>query len=156
MPISLTNEQSQSLQTELLIETATRLLLETDYSTAQVDILLTDDRTIQDLNSTYRGFDKPTDVLSFAQLDQDADSPELPPAPDRPMVLGDVVISVDTALRQAEAHGVTLEQELALLTAHGILHLIGYEDETEAGAVLMHSKERELLGFTYPSAALPG
>ena len=61
-------------------------------------------------------------------------------------LLGDVIISVDTAERQAVAHGVTLEQELALLTVHGILHLLGYEDETEDGAEQMRIREREILG----------
>jgi probable rRNA maturation factor len=72
------------------------------------------------------------------------------------VALGDVVISVDTAERQATEHRVSLEQELALLTVHGMLHLLGFEDETEAGAREMHRRERELLGFTFPSAALPG
>ena len=120
-----------------------------------MDILLTDDARIHALNYSYRNYDKPTDVLSFAQRDVVAGAPFLPHVPELPVVLGDVVISVDTAIRQAEQHQVLLEQELALLAVHGILHLIGYEDETEAGARAMHCRERDLLGFTFPSAALP-
>jgi probable rRNA maturation factor len=155
MPISVTNEQSRSLQTDLLIEMAERLLIEANLSHAHVDILLTDDGTLQELNLRYRGLDKPTDVLSFAQLDCIDGAPELPQAQEGPIVLGDVVISVDTAQRQSVEHGVSLDRELALLTVHGILHLIGFEDESEAGARQMHARERELLGFTFPSAALP-
>jgi len=60
--------------------------------------------------------------------------------------LGDVAISLDTAARQAEARGWTLADETALLLVHGILHLLGYEDDTEAGAESMRERERELLG----------
>ncbi len=101
---------------------------------------------MQELNARYRGFDKPTDVLSFAQSENPAGAPLPPSLPGQPLLLGDVVISVDTAARQAEAHGVTLEQELALLTVHGLLHLLGYEDETEEGAERMREREREILG----------
>jgi probable rRNA maturation factor len=124
-------------------------------SRAQVSILLTDDVTIQELNRQYRGYDKPTDVLSFAQQDSQEGEPPLPALPGELTILGDVVISVDTAMRQAKTHTVTLEQELALLTVHGILHLLGYEDETEEGAKQMHRRERSLLNFTFPAAALP-
>ncbi len=70
----------------------------------------------------------------------------MPDFPGSAQILGDVVISVDTAQRQADKHGLKLEFELALLTVHGILHLLGYEDETEAGAALMRDKECEILG----------
>ena len=117
-----------------------------DFSAAEVSVLLTDDATVHALNRDYRGYDKPTDVLSFAQNDLHPDAPPMPTFPGEPMLLGDVIISVETAQRQAEKHGLTLEFELALLTVHGILHLIGYEDETEAGAALMRVKECEILG----------
>lgn len=137
-------------------QAARRLLREANLSTAQVDILLTDDAEVHSLNLRYRGHDKPTDVLSFAQRDMADDAPQKPTVAEEPELLGDVVISVDTAARQADEHGVSIDQELALLTVHGILHLVGYEDETEAGAHAMHEREKELLGFTFPSAALPG
>lgn len=115
---------------------------------AEVSVLLTDDDAIHALNRDYRGYDKPTDVLSFAQRDQRSDAPAAPPthhhAAGEGELLGDVVISVETAARQAEQHGVALEQELALLTVHGVLHLLGYDDQTEAGAAEMQAKERAL------------
>ena len=98
------------------------------------------------MNRDYRGKDKPTDVLSFAQSEQLGDAPAPPIIPGLSEMLGDVVISVDTAIRQAQSHHIALEQELALLAVHGVLHLLGYEDETEAGAELMRVKEREILG----------
>ena len=103
--------------------------------------MLCDDPFIQALNAEYRGQDKPTDVLSFAQ-----DDPEL---------LGDIVISLPTAARQAEAACWTLENEIALLGVHGLLHLLGHDDETEAGAWEMQRKTEAALresGIPIPEA----
>lgn len=115
---------------------------------AEVSILLADDPTVHALNRDYRHQDKPTDVLSFSQREsRDAHAPP-PPAGLGPEILGDVVISVDAAARQAQQFGVTLEDELALLAVHGILHLLGEEDETEEGAERMRTKETAVLAAT--------
>src|SRR5689334_15802502 len=119
MPVSVTNAQKRQVRTGLLKRTALRLLREANLPGAQVDILLTDDAAIHTLNYTYRGYDRPTDVLSFAQRDTVSGTPEPPALPELPLLLGDVVISVDTAERQAREHAVSLEQELALLAVHG-------------------------------------
>ena len=84
-----------------------------------VSLLLTTDDHIRELNRTYRGVDEATDVLSFPAGD-------FPNAP-----LGDVAIAVPYADRQAQTRGVPLEQELAYLAIHGVLHLIGFDDETD-------------------------
>lgn len=110
-----------------------------------MSVVLTDDDTVHELNLRYRGFDKPTDVLSFAQLDQIEGAPSLPNVGELPLLLGDVIISVDTAARQAQAHHISLEKELELLIVHGILHLLGYEDDTEEGAELMREREFAIL-----------
>ena len=109
-------------------------------------MVLTDDDSVHAMNRDYRGMDKPTDVLSFALTEHAEGIPPPPIVPGMTFMLGDVVISVDTAIRQAQTHGISLEQELALLGVHGVLHLLGYEDETEAGAEQMRIKEREILG----------
>lgn len=83
--------------------------------------LVSDDR-IRELNRRFRGYDKPTDVLSF-----EADGPDLDG------YLGDIVISVETASRQARRRGSSLPRELRLLTLHGFLHLLGYDHETDEG-----------------------
>jgi probable rRNA maturation factor len=98
----------------------------------EVSLLLTDDAEIHALNQQWRGKDKHTDVLSWPQGD--------------PQTLGDVAISLDTARRQAEARGWAVEEEVALLLIHGILHLIGHEDDTEAGSDAMKAIERSILG----------
>lgn len=94
-----------------------------------------DDPFIRDLNREYRGFDRPTDVLSFPQE-------SLPGGPD---LLGDVVISVETALRQAKAQRHPLAREVAWLLCHGVLHLLGYDDETEEGLEQMRRRQQGAL-----------
>lgn len=125
------------------------LLIREGVPEGEADVCLTDDATIQELNRTYRNEDKPTDVLSFAQ-EEGEDFPKLPTVEGKPRLLGDIVISVETAERQAKQHGFNLEQELALLTVHGLLHLLGYEDETVEGTAEMRAKEREYLSLSYP------
>jgi probable rRNA maturation factor len=103
----------------------------------EVSVLLTGDEAIRTLNRQYRRKDKATDVLSFPV----ADTVE--------GVAGDLVISLETASRQAEERGHTLEMEIRVLLLHGLLHLAGYDHQTDDGA--MHRKERQLrreLGLT--------
>ncbi len=108
---------------------------------AEVSILLTDDEVVWQLNRDYRRQDKPTDVLSFAQRDSVAGAPAPRKRTAQREVLGDVVISVDTAARQAAERGASLADELAHLAVHGVLHLLGYDDETEHGAETMRLRE---------------
>ncbi len=119
---------------------AEKLVREAGRFGAEVSVVLTDDPHIHALNRAWRGVDRATDVLSWPQ--------EETPAPNAAEedLLGDVVISLDTAARQAQAREWTLDEELALLLIHGILHLLGHEDETEAGAERMRDIERRLLG----------
>ena len=106
----------------------------------EISIVLTSDERIHELNRDYRGVDRPTDVLAFSQL-EGGDIP----AGDEIVVLGDVIISVDTAKRQAAERGHSLDDELDLLLAHGVLHLLGYDDETESGAAEMRKREKKIL-----------
>lgn len=92
---------------------------------AELSVLLCDDATIHELNRDYRGKDRPTDVLAFAMREGEGGGLH-------PDVLGDVVISIDTARRQAREHGVTIVAEATFLLAHGLLHLLGYDHQTEA------------------------
>jgi probable rRNA maturation factor len=102
---------------------------------AEVDLWLCSDAEIRELNRSYRKQNKPTDVLSFPQY-----APGERPTPGLPVALGDVVISVDTATRQAHARGVSLEAEIVWLFVHSLLHLIGYDDDTEEGLERMIAK----------------
>jgi probable rRNA maturation factor len=102
---------------------------------------LTNDAEIQSLNAQYRQKDQPTDVLAFAALED-----ELPLLPDQdePLYLGDIVISVETALVQAAQQGHSLQVELAWLAAHALLHLLGW-DHPDADSLLKMLHQQEIL-----------
>ena len=113
---------------------------------AEVDVTIVDDEEIHTLNREYRGMDKPTDVLSFA-LDEDmadSDEPELVGGPEEHL-FGDIIISAETALRQAEEYGHGLEREMTYLAVHGMFHLLGYDHMTEEEKMVMRAKEEEAL-----------
>ncbi|MEE8229726.1 MAG: rRNA maturation RNase YbeY [candidate division NC10 bacterium] len=109
----------------------------------EVSVLLVGDRAMRRLNRAYLNHDRSTDVLAFPQQ---GDSP----AP-CPHLLGDVVISVETAARQAQEHGHSLAREMALLLIHGILHLFGYDDTTPAARRRMWTKQARLLTISCKS-----
>jgi probable rRNA maturation factor len=98
---------------------------------AGVSVVVTGDARVRDLNRRYRDEDKRTDVLSFSQRE---DAGEFVVPPEEPARLGDVVISLPAARRQAKQAGHSLEREIALLVVHGLLHLLGYDHATEAEA----------------------
>jgi len=115
----------------------------------ELSIALVDDQEMQRLNRAYRNIDRSTDVLSFAQ--QETIDPQFiqPHAADAsfPLLLGDVLLSVETTQKQAEEHGHAFEQELDFLLIHGILHLRGYDHQTDADARVMERLEQELLCY---------
>lgn len=100
---------------------------------------------IQELNRDYRNQDRPTDVLSFALTEQGDGEIEIIGGESLPNVLGDIVISIDKAKEQAEAYGHSFERELAFLTVHGFLHLLGYDHMTEEDEKIMFQKQEEIL-----------
>ena len=108
----------------------------------ELSIAVTDDETMRDLNLRYRNIDAPTDVLSF-RLDSD-DGFVTPPESRRS--LGEIVISYPTAARQAEEAGHAVDEELAHLVVHGVLHLLGYDHESPVEARAMRAREEALLG----------
>lgn len=110
----------------------------------ELSLRLSDDAEIQELNRDYRHQDKPTDVLAFAALE--AELPNLmAAAPDIPLYLGDIIISVETASRQAVEQGHGLGRELAWLAAHGLLHLLGWDHPDEASLQRMLEQQETLL-----------
>jgi probable rRNA maturation factor len=109
---------------------------------AELSIVLTGDATVRALNRDYRNTDAPTDVLSFAQTEGDVFA-----RPDEASRhLGDVVISIDTARRQAQEYALALQDEVAHLLVHGILHLLGYDHEAAEDERIMRQHEDAILG----------
>jgi probable rRNA maturation factor len=116
----------------------------------ELSLVLTDDAGIRELNRTFRGKNRPTDVLSFPQLEEcplgGTEKLEQHCRDTMRSTLGDVVISVDTASRQAERLGIKPESRLRALLIHGLLHLLGYDHEkSPAEARRMFARERELI-----------
>lgn len=122
-----------------------RVLCMEGMQAAEVCVYLTDDAEIAELNTAYRHRCGPTDVLAFSQCEHIEGEPStvLPAEPEP--VLGDVVISLDTASRQACERGAKIEDEVRELAAHGTLHLLGHDDETEEGAEQMRELARRAL-----------
>lgn len=125
------------------IKSLARRLLQAEGCTDSVEasILLTDDEEIRVLNREYRKIDRPTDVLSFSQVEEDSF-----PSEEEERLLGDVVISVETAERQAGEHNHSLEEEIDILLVHGLLHLLGYDHSEPGDRQKMFSRQNEILG----------
>jgi probable rRNA maturation factor len=134
--------QIEDLDTGRLEDTARRALAPEVDRNADLTVSLTGDDEIRQLNAQYRGLDEVTDVLSFPQ--QEGDVPFVV-APDGILHLGDIIISVPQAARQAPEFGRSLAQELALLVAHGALHLVGYDHATLEEEGEMRARERAAL-----------
>lgn len=115
------------------------------HSAYELTLRLTDDQEIQQLNAQYRHKNQPTDVLAFAALE--LNSPQVPAQIQlsMPLYLGDIVISVDTAHRQAQQQGHSLRAELAWLATHGLLHLLGWDHPDEESLIEMLNRQETLL-----------
>jgi probable rRNA maturation factor len=127
-----------------LVATAHKLLAAVDEAKASLSLTLVDDESIRALNREHRGKDKPTDVLSFPMFDT------ISPAE---RMLGDVVISVETAKRQAADYDAPLQRELYRLLIHGVLHLKGHDHEKAGERRAMEAEERRLadaIGMPWP------
>jgi probable rRNA maturation factor len=126
---------------------AARLMRAVGLDECELSLTLTTDRAIRKLNREFRGIDAPTDVLSFSQIEQaDTAPPDPRSVKNRPgLPVGDVVISIDTALRQAREYCVSPSARLRRLLVHGFLHLIGYDHErSPSDARRMFARERKL------------
>ena len=116
---------------------------------AEVNLLLTDDEGIHEMNREHRGIDRPTDVLSFPMFEYDEDGEIIEDYVEfnemGELCLGDIVISVERAYEQAEEYGHSPEREIGFLTVHSMLHLLGYDHMTEDEEKEMFGYQREIL-----------
>jgi probable rRNA maturation factor len=168
MDVIVTNLQGAPVDVGFVRDVLQRILrLQGYHDPPDVGVALVDDTYIRALNREYRGGDYTTDVLAFPM--ESAARRQPPSAPSRPAaaapmravepVLGDIVISVERAREQARQFKHPLRREVALLAIHGLLHLLGYDDETESAASVMWARQRELLetilGETSARASTP-
>ena len=148
------NPPFESAVDAALIERAVATVLEAEQVAGEVEVsvLVADDATLHQLNRDYRSVDAPTDVLSFGDDEGDASAAPFVAPPDAPRYLGDIAISYERVLAQAEEYGHSPERELAYLVAHGTLHLLGYDHERGPDdAAAMREREEaamERLGLT--------
>jgi probable rRNA maturation factor len=111
----------------------------------EVSVTFTDNEGIRELNRKFRNIDRPTDVLSFPLFDYTGESEE-PPVDEFVGMLGDIVISLEQAKKQAEEFGHSFEREAAFLTVHSMLHLLGYDHEAGGDEEAdMRRRQREIL-----------
>ncbi|EPR12768.1 rRNA maturation RNase YbeY [Ruminiclostridium papyrosolvens] len=152
--IIIENEQNKVIvdkKIESLIETTIKLCmksekLDKDY---EVSVLIVDDSEIRDINKEHRDIDKSTDVLSFPMVDfkdgkliSDEGDYDLEVGE---LILGDIIISAETAKRQAEAYGHSFEREMAFLTAHSCFHLLGYDHMEKNEEEIMFKRQEDIL-----------
>ncbi len=145
MSINLVCLRKESLPPDLffkhLVDVLDDLLIESSLGEGEVNLIITGDEELERLNREYRDKEGPTDVLSFSYLEPGRE--EIQQGKD--FAVGDIYISLDRALTQAEEAGTKAEMEIALLAIHGLLHLAGYDHDTESGAEVMRQIEQEML-----------
>jgi len=133
------NSGSEVLELNTLNEYVKFVTKKLEIEKAIFNIIFVDDKEIKELNSTYRGIDKETDVITFALEDgSDFRNPEL-------RILGDIYISIPVAYEQAEIYGHSRIREICFLATHGILHLLGYDHLEEQEEKEMFELQEELL-----------
>ncbi|MET3574735.1 putative rRNA maturation factor [Bhargavaea ullalensis] len=112
---------------------------------AELSVTFMDDASIREVNREYRDKDRPTDVISFA-MEETAEGEEPVPEPEgMPRMLGDILISTETAERQAGEYGHSRERELGFLALHGFLHVLGYDHMTDPDERKMFGRQDEIL-----------
>jgi probable rRNA maturation factor len=145
MPVLVTRRApaSVALPSRQVRAIGQRMLRFLEREGAELSVLLTDDAYIRTLNREHRGKDKPTDVLAFPQEPGPGEAAAASHGAEP--LLGDVVISLDTAQRQARSRRRELLDEVSFLLAHGILHLIGYDHQTDAQERRMNAMTQQLM-----------
>ena len=149
----------QPLLSQWLAQLAGELPAELHASAYSLGLLLTDDATITALNGQWRQRPEPTDVLAFAAQEEGEDGMPVQPLPgpgpagaETDLELGDIVISLQTAARQAEDHDHSLAEELLFLASHGLLHLLGWDHPDEASLAVMLAWQDKLMASVFPAA----
>ena len=150
LKICFENDQTKFLlpyKVKMLVREAIETTLDYEQygNPCEVSVSFTDNAGIHELNKKFRGIDRPTDVLSFPLFDYSGESEE-PPVDELMGMLGDIVLSLEQAKAQAEEYGHSFEREVAFLTVHSMLHLLGYDHETgEEDEADMRRRQSEIM-----------
>ncbi|MBU1341078.1 MAG: rRNA maturation RNase YbeY [Proteobacteria bacterium] len=148
LEILIDNQQKKKIPTVKIRKKTKQILSALGCDAHEISIVITDDKEIQQLNKMYRDVDKPTNVLAFPM--QEGQYTDITPG-----LLGDVVISCETAQKEADDAGITLLERMSQLLIHGILHLVGFDHEkSRADYLKMEEKSRELLRIIEPNKEL--
>ena len=142
------NEVESEANEEEIITKVTKTVLELEGIKHDLDIYitLTNDEEIHKINKEYRDVDRPTDVLSFPMFERDEISKlREEKVDDVEEILGDIIISIPKVKEQAEEYGHSYERELAYLTTHGMLHLLGYDHMIDEEKTIMREHEEKVL-----------
>jgi probable rRNA maturation factor len=145
--VQITPPLAPKLSAEHLQAVAERTLLREDI-TGEVTLVITDDQSIQALNRDYLDKDAPTDVLAFSAQEGE---PAFVVAPEAGGYLGDVIISYERAVPQAQEANHSVEQEIDLLVVHGLLHLLGYDHAEEQDEASMWARQEAILREFHPA-----
>ncbi|EKD48796.1 MAG: C21orf57 isoform A protein [uncultured bacterium] len=145
--IALTNNQKVPLDIKQFEQDAQTILNHLGYGDFDLGILITDNKTIHAFNETYRGKDKPTDILSFPFHPELKAGEQIAPETEDDKNLGDIIISPEYVKADLEQWGQSFEQRMSVLLVHGICHLLGYDHIEDADYEVMKKKEEELLAL---------
>lgn len=143
MDVLFENTTDKEINQELINSViAESLKYEGISDNCEISVTIVDNKEIHSINLKHRGIDRPTDVLSFPLIDFDK---EALPDDGTKIYLGDIIISIEKAAEQAKEYGHSLEREIGFLTAHSMLHLLGYDHMTSEEEKIMFKKQEEIL-----------
>lgn len=129
---------------EMIVKTAeTALMIEGAKCDVDLSVVITDNENIREINNEQRNIDKATDVLSFPGYEKE--DWEIVKESDELIYIGDIVISKEKVVEQAEEYGHSFDREFCYLVAHGMLHLMGYDHMVDEDKIIMRSKEEEVM-----------
>lgn len=145
--IDISDQQTHlEARTERLKEVVKRVLRDEGFTSAEVSVAIVDDVAIHRINRDFLGHDYPTDVVSFV-LNQEFPDRAIGDRMQQRRIEGELVVSAETAVREAVTHGWSADDELLLYVVHGVLHLCGYDDLTDDARPIMRNRERQVLAL---------
>jgi probable rRNA maturation factor len=139
LSLSLSEASRPAWLDEKLADTLRRIAESIEQTTSPVDVILVDDRYIKKINREFRGIDRTTDVISFSYLD------DLENSPAEEDLAGEVFVSYETLEREASSQGLDVRHLFLRIGVHGLLHVVGYDHQSDSDSRKMEDEEKRLL-----------